>query len=167
VISFSGIDSPAMLKYWVKTPFLQKNCMSTPRITVKRNALIIAICGALVLTTHAGWAQTPYDVEARVSLANEINQTYGTLVTPTLSIAELFDIKNRLDKADSIGRNYGVDLDYREHSFIELCDIESRIRIAVTINQQYGKNMDWRAYGYSQLVQIEQQLDSKLQVQRQ
>jgi hypothetical protein len=156
-----------MLKYRVKTPFLQKNCMSTARITVKRNAIIIAICGALLLTTHAGWAQTPYDVEARVALANEINQTYGTLVTPSLSIAELFDIKNRLDKADSIGRNYGVDLDYREHSFIELCDIESRIRIAVTINQQYGKNMDWRAYGYSQLVQIEQQLDSKLQVQRQ
>ena len=140
--------------------------MSTPRITGKRNAIIIAVCGALLLTTHGGWAQTPYDLAARVSLANDINQTYGILVTPSLSIAELFDIKNRLDKADSIGRNYGVDLDYREHSFIELCDIESRIRIAVTINQQYGKNMDWRAYGYSQLVQIEQQLDSKLQVQR-
>jgi hypothetical protein len=141
--------------------------MSTPRITAKRNAIIIAICGGLMLTPHGGWAQTPYDVAARVSLANEINQTYGTLVTPSLSIAELFDIKNRLDKADSIGRSYGVDLDYREHSFVELCDIESRIRIAVTINRQYGKNMDWRAYGYSQLVQIEQQLDSKLQVQRQ
>src|ERR1700722_9734208 len=146
-----------MLKYWVKPPFLQKNCMSTPRITVKRNALIIAICGALVLTTHAGWAQTPYDVEARVSLANEINQTYGTLVTPTLSIAELFDIKNRLDKADSIGRNYGVDLDYREHSFIELCDIESRIRLALEINQQFGKNLNWREYGYPQLIEIDQQ----------
>jgi hypothetical protein len=141
--------------------------MSGPRITVKRNAMIIAICGALVLSTNAGRAQAPYDIAARVSLANEINQTYGTLVTPSLSIAELFDIKNRLDKADSIGRNYGVDLDYREHSFIELCDIESRIRIALTINQQYGKNMDWRAYGYSQLVQIEQQLDSNLQVPRQ
>jgi hypothetical protein len=140
--------------------------MSTPRITDNRNAIIIAVCGVLLLTTHGGWAQTPYDLAARVSLANDINQTYGILVTPSLSIAALFDIKNRLDKADSIGRNYGVDLDYREHSFIELCDIESRIRIAVTINQQYGKNMDWRAYGYSQLVQIEQQLDSKLQVQR-
>ena len=140
--------------------------MSTPRITDKRTAIIIAVCGALLLTTHGGWAQTPYDLAARVSLANDINQTYGILVTPSLSIAELFDIKNRLDKADSISRSYGVDLDYREHSFIELCDIESRIRIAVTINQQYGKNMDWRAYGYSQLVQIEQQLDSKLQVQR-
>jgi hypothetical protein len=140
--------------------------MSTLRITVKRNAISIAICGALVLTMHTGLAQSAYDVAARVSLANEINQTYGTVVTPSLSIAELFDIKNRLDKADSIGRDYGVDLDYREHSFIELCDIESRIRIAVTINQQYGKNMDWRAYGYSQLVEIEQQLDSKLQVQR-
>ena len=141
--------------------------MSTPRIIVKRKAISIAICGAFVLITHAAWGQSAYDVAARVSLANEINQTYGTLVTPSLSIAQLFDIKNRLDKADSIGRNYGVDLDYREHSFIELCDIESRIRIAVTINQQYGKNMDWRAYGYSQLVEIEQQLDSKLQVQRQ
>jgi hypothetical protein len=130
--------------------------------------MIIAICGALVLTTHAGWTQQPpYDIAARVSLANEINQAYGSLVTPSLSIAELFDIKNRLDKADSIGRIYGIDLDYREHSYIELCDIESRIRIAVTINQQYGKQMDWRAYGYSQLVQIEQQLDSKPQVPRQ
>jgi hypothetical protein len=156
-----------VLKCWGKTPFLQKNCMPTPRITLKRNAMIIAICGAFVLNTQASWAQAPYDMAARVSLANEINQTYGSLVTPSLSIAELFDIKNRLDKADSIGRTYGVDLDYREHSFIELCDIESRIRIALTINQQYGKNMDWRAYGYSQLVQIEQQLDSKLQVPRQ
>ncbi len=156
-----------MLKCWDKTPFLQKKRMSTPRITVKRNAMISAICGVLVLTAHASWSQAPYDIAARVSLSNEINQTYGTLVSPSLSIAELFDIKNRLDKADSIGRNYGVDLDYREHSFIELCDIESRIRIAVTINQQYGKNMDWRAFGYSQLVQIEEQLDSNVQVPRQ
>jgi hypothetical protein len=141
--------------------------MSTPRIIVKRNAMIIAFCGALVLTTHAGWAQAPYDLAARISLANEINQTYGNLVTPSLSIAELFDIKNRLDKADSIGRNYGVDLDYRQHTFVEMCDIENRIRIAVSINQQYGKNMDWRAYGYSQLVEIEEQLDSRLQVPKQ
>jgi hypothetical protein len=141
--------------------------MSTLRITVGRSAMIATICGALVLTTHASWAQAPYDIAARVSLADEINQTYGTLVTPSLSIAELFDIKNRLDKADNIGRTYGVDLDYREHSFIELCDIENRIRIAVAINQQYGKNMDWRAYGYSQLVEIEQQLDSQLQVPKQ
>lgn len=141
--------------------------MLTWRTIIKRDAISIAICGAVVLATHAAGGQSAYDVAARVSLANEINQTYGTLVTPSLSTAQLFDIKNRLDKADSIGRNYGVDLDYREHSFIELCDIESRIRIAVTINQQYGKNMDWRAYGYSQLVEIEQQLDSKLQAQRQ
>src|ERR1700749_4436514 len=140
--------------------------MLTRRIIFERNAMIAATCAALVLTAYQSFAQAPYDAEARTSLAKEINQTYGNLVTPSLSIAELFDIKNRLDKADSIAQNYGVDLDYREHSFIELCDIENRIRIAVTINQQYGKNMDWRAYGYSQLVQIEQQLDSKLQVQR-
>jgi hypothetical protein len=128
------------------------------RITVRQNAMITAICVALVLTKHESLAQAPYDAPARASLADEINRTYGTLVTPSLSIAELFDIKNRLDKAESIARNYGVDLDYREHSFIELCDIESRIRLAVAINQQYAKNIDWREYGYPELLAMDRQL---------
>ena len=138
--------------------------MLSPRIIFKRNAMIAAICVALVLTKHESLAQAPYDAEARISLAKEINQTYGTLVTSSLSVAELFDIKNRLDKADSIAQNYGVDLDYREHSFVELCDIESRIRLAIVINQQYGKNLNWRAYSYPQLVELEQQLRSQTQV---
>src|ERR1700730_6987950 len=137
--------------------------MLTLRIIFERNAPILAICVALVLTAHHSLAQAPYDAEARVSLAKEINQTYGTLVNSSLSIAELFDIKNRLDKADSIAQNYGVDLDYREHSFIELCDIESRIRLATAINQQYAKNVNWREYGYPQLVELEQQLRSQAQ----
>ena len=112
---------------------------------------------------HESLAQAPYDAAARASLADEINQTYGPLVSPSLPIAELFDIKNRLDKADSISQNYGVDLDYREHSFIELCDIENRIRVAVEINQQYGKNIDWREYGYPQLLELDQQLRSQTQ----
>ena len=138
--------------------------MLSPRIIFKRNAMIAAICVALVLTKHESLAQAPYDAEARTSLAKEINQTYGTLVTSSLSVAELFDIKNRLDKADSIAQNYGVDLDYRQHSFIELCDIESRIRLAIVINQQYGKNLNWRDYGYPQLVELEQQFRSQTQV---
>jgi len=125
--------------------------------------MILATCVAFVLTTHNSPAQAPYDAAARIALANEINQTYGTLVTPSLSIAELFDIKNRLDKADSIAQNYGVDLDYREHSFVEMCEIESRIRLAIAINQEYGKNVNWREYGYSRLVEIEQQLKSEAQ----
>ncbi len=137
--------------------------MLTLRIIFKRNALIASIAVAFALTTYHSSAQTPYDAAARTSLANEINQTYGTLVTPSLSIAELFDIKNRLDKADSIAHDYGVDLDYREHSFIELCDIESRIRLAVEINQQFGKNINWREYGYPQLLEIDQQLNSLAQ----
>ena len=137
--------------------------MSTFRIIFQRNAMILAICVAFVLTTHNSPGQTPYDAEARISLANEINQTYGTLVTPSLPIAELFDIKNRLDKADSIAQNYGVDLDYRQHSFVELCEIESRIRLAIVINQQYGRNVNWREYGYSRLVEIERQLKSEAQ----
>jgi len=137
--------------------------MSTLRAIFRRNAMISAIGVALVLAMHESPAQAPYDAAARASLADEINQTYGSLVSPSLSIAELFDIKNRLDKADSISQNYGVDLDYRAHSFIELCDIESRIRIAVTINQQYGKNIDWREYGYPQLVELEQELRSQPQ----
>jgi hypothetical protein len=137
--------------------------MLTLCIIFKRNAMIVALSVALALTMHDGLAQTPYDAAARASLANEINQTYGTLVTPSLSIAELFDIKNRLDKADSIAHDYGVDLDYREHSFIELCDIESRIRLAVEINQQFGKNINWREFGYPQLIEIEQQLKSQAQ----
>jgi hypothetical protein len=135
--------------------------MLTLCIIFKRNALIAAVTAALALTTYHGSAQTPYDTPARTSLANEINQTYGTLVTPSLSIAELFDIKNRLDKADTIAHDYGVDLDYREHSFIELCDIESRIRLAVEINQQFGKDINWREYGYPQLLEIDQQLKSQ------
>jgi hypothetical protein len=141
--------------------------MSTPRIIFKQNALIVAIFFALVLTSHLGLAQAPYDAAARVSLANEINQTYGNLVNPSLSITELFDIKNRLDKADSIAQNFGIDLDYREHSFIELCDIESRIRLAVAINQKYSKKIDWREYGYSSLLEMEQQLNDQSQASRQ
>jgi hypothetical protein len=141
----------------------RENCMIALRIIFRRNALIVASCLALVLTGHQSYAQAPYDTAARVSLANEINQTYGSLVNPSLSITELFDIKNRLDKADSIAQTYGVDLDYREHSFIELCDIESRIRLSVDINQQYGKNVDWRQYGYPSLLEMEQQLKAQSQ----
>jgi hypothetical protein len=137
--------------------------MLTLCIIFKRNALIASITVALALSTYHGSGQTPYDAAARTSLANEINQTYGALVTPSLSIAQLFDIKNRLDKADTIAHDYGVDLDYREHSFIELCDIESRIRLAVEINQQFGKNINWREYGYPQLLEIEQQLKPQSQ----
>lgn len=136
----------------------------TPPINFERHALIAALCVFLLLTQHESMAQEPADAAARAALANDINQTYGTLVTPALSIAELFDIKNRLDKADSIAQNYGVDLDYREHSFIELCDIESRIRLAVAINHQYGKNVNWREYGYPELVEMEKQLESQAQV---
>jgi hypothetical protein len=141
--------------------------MLTLCIILKRNALIATGAVALALTTYHAAAQTPYDAAARTSLANEINQTYGTLVTPSLSIAELFDIKNRLDKADSIAHDYGIDLDYREHSFIELCDIESRIRLAAEINQQFGKNINWREYGYPQLLEIDQQLKSETQAANQ
>ena len=135
--------------------------MLTLRIIVGRYALITAIFIALFLTNHQAFAQAPYDIAARVSLSNEINQTYGSLVTPALSITELFDIKNRLDKADSIAQNYGVDLDYREHSFIDLCDIESRIRLSLAINQQYGKNIDWREYAYPALLEMEHQLKAE------
>ena len=142
---------------------LHETSMFTLRIIFERNAMILATCAVLVLTTHNSPAQAPYDAAARISLAKEINQTYGNLVTPSLSVAELFDIKNRLDKADSIAQNYGVDLDYREHTFIEMCDIESRIRLALAINQQYGKNVNWREFGYPQLVEMEQQLKSEAQ----
>lgn len=141
--------------------------MLTLCIISKRNAMIACVVVASALTSYRGSAQTPYDAAARTSLANEINQTYGNLVTPSLSIAELFDIKNRLDKADSIAHDYGVDLDYREHSFIELCDIESRIRLAVEINQEFGKNINWREYGYPQLIEISQQLKSQAQPAKQ
>lgn len=142
---------------------LLETCMLSVRIIDRRTAISTAILFALGLAAHQGFAQAPYDAAARVSLANEINQTYGSLVTSSLSIAELFDIKNRLDEADSIAQNYGVDLDYREHSFIELCEIESRIRLSVVINQQYGKNIDWREYAYPQLVEMEQVLKSQAQ----
>ena len=127
---------------------------------VRKIALTAAISVVLQGLVRLSSAQTPYDAEARTALANEINQTYGDIVSPSLSIAELFDIKNRLDKADSIAQKYGVDLDYRQYSFVELCDIESRIQLANSINLQYGRNLDWTQYDYRQLLQIDEQLSS-------
>jgi hypothetical protein len=164
VRSISETSHQAVLKCCGKNPLLHDNCMLNLPSFVRRSAIITAICVVLVLTKRESLAQAPYDAPARTALANEINQTYGTLVTPSLSITELFDIKNRLDKADSIAQNYGVDLDYREHSFIELCDIESRIRLSIAINQQYGKNIDWREHGYTQLLEMEKQLNSQASV---
>jgi hypothetical protein len=80
-----------VLKYCAKTPLFHEDCMLTLRIIVGRYALITAIFIALALTNHQASAQAPYDIAARVSLSNEINQTYGSLVTPALSITELFD----------------------------------------------------------------------------
>ena len=70
-----------MLKCCGKTPFFTENCMLILRIIFRRYAMMMAVCVALVLTKHESLAQTPYDAPARISLANEINQTYGTLVT--------------------------------------------------------------------------------------
>ena len=123
----------------------------------------MVICVAPFVLVHQSSAQTPYDAEARIALANEINQTYGNLVSPSFSITELFDIKNRLDKADSIARKYGVELDYQQHSFVELCDIESRLELTDEIRRLYGQNLDWRQYGYRQLLQIDEQLRSEAQ----
>jgi hypothetical protein len=152
-----------MLKCWCKTPLFHEDCMLSSRIIDRPSAIITAILFVLVLTGHQSFAQAPYDAAARASLANEINQNYGFLVDSSLPITELFDIKNRLDEADTIAQNYGVDLDYREHSFIELCDIESRIRLSLAINQQYAKNIDWREYTYPQLVEMERDLKSQAQ----
>ena len=127
----------------------------------KQTARLAAICGILVVGAGHASAQTPYDAEARITLADEINRTYGKNVAPTLSITELFDIKNRLDVSDAIYRKYGIQLDYREHSFMELCDIESRIRLTYAINRDYNKNIDWRAYGYNQLLELDAQLSSQ------
>ena len=140
--------------------------MLTLRLIVRRSTMTAAICIGLVLLRQECLAQSPYDAAARATLANEVNQTYGNLVTPSLSITELFDIKNRLDKADSIAQSYGIDLDYREHSFVELCDIESRIRLSLAINRQYRKNIDWREHGYNQLLDMEQLLSSQAQASK-
>jgi hypothetical protein len=134
--------------------------MAAGRIIIRQIALTTAISVVLLGLVCFSSAQAPFDAEARTALANEINQTYGNIVSPSLSIAELFDIKNRLDKADSIAQKYGVDLDYRQYSFVELCDIESRIELADSINRQYGRNLDWTQYGYRQLLQIDEQLSS-------
>jgi hypothetical protein len=128
---------------------------------MKRSALTAATCVALAVLVHQSSAQSPYDAEARTALANEINQAYGNIVSPSLSIAELFDIKNRLDKADSIAEKYNVDLDYRQYSFVALCEIESRIELANALNRQYGLNLVWTQYGYRQLIQIDEQLRSQ------
>src|SRR5271165_3508088 len=138
--------------------------MAAGRTKIRKIALIAAISVVLLaLAAHQSSAQTPYDAEARIALANEINQAYGNIVSPSLSITELFDIKNRLDKADSIAQKSGVDLDYRQFTFVELCDLESRIDLANAINRQYGRNLDWRQYGYRQLLEIDEQLRSEAQ----
>jgi hypothetical protein len=137
--------------------------MAVGRIMIRQNALVAAASVPLLLLVHQSSAQSPYDAEARTALAKEINQTYGDIVSPSLSIAELFDIKNRLDKADSIAQEYSVDLDYRQFSFTELCDFESRIELANEINRKYGRNLDWKQYGYRELLQIDEQLRSEAQ----
>ena len=133
---------------------------------IRQNALAVAVCVPLLLLVHQSSGQSPYDAEARTALANEINQTYGNIVSASLSIAELFDIKNRLDKADSIAQKYGIDLDYRQFTFVELCDFESRIELANAINRQYGRDLDWRQYGYRELLQVDEQLRSEEQAAR-
>ena len=130
---------------------------------MRQNALAAAVSLPLLLLVHQSSAQSPYDQEARTALASEINQTYGNIVNPSLSIAELFDIKNRLDKADSIAQKFNVDLDYRQFSFVELCDFESRIELANEVNRKYGRNLDWKQYGYRELLQIDEQLSSEAQ----
>ncbi len=130
---------------------------------MRRSALTVATAVALAVLVHQSFAQSPYDTEARTALANEINQTYGNIVSPSLSIAELFDIKNRLDKADNIAEKYSVELDYRQYSFVELCEIESRIELTNALNRQYGLNLVWTQYGYRQLIQIDEQLRSEAQ----
>jgi hypothetical protein len=137
--------------------------MAAGRTKMRKVALIAAISVALLALARQSSAQTPYDSEARIALANEIYQAYGNVVSPSLSIAELFDIKNRLDEADSIAQKSGVNLDYRQFTFVELCDLESRIELANGINRQYGRNLDWRQYGYRQLLQIDEQLRSEAQ----
>jgi hypothetical protein len=130
---------------------------------IKRSTLPVAAIIALVVLVDQSSAQTPYDAEARTALANEINQTYGNIASPSLSIAELFDIKNRLDEADHIAEKYHVDLDYRQYSFVELCEIESRIELANALNRQYGLNLVWTQYEYRQLLQIDEQLRAQTQ----
>ena len=125
-----------------------------------RRATAVAVFVGFLLIAQKIPAQNAYDSEARTALANEINQTYGNIASPSLSIAQLFDIKNRLDKADSIAQKYGVELDYRQYTFVELCDVESRLELANAINRQYGQHLDWRQYGYPQLLQIDEQLRS-------
>jgi hypothetical protein len=137
--------------------------MAAGRTKMRKVALIAAISVALLALARQSSAQTPFDSEARIALANEIYQAYGNVVSPSLSIAELFDIKNRLDEADSIAQKSGVNLDYRQFTFVELCDLESRIELANGINRQYGRNLDWRQYGYRQLLQIDEQLRSEAQ----
>jgi hypothetical protein len=139
----------------------------TVAASIKQTSIIAVLSGFVAVIACNASAQTPYDAGARIELADEINQTYGMSVTSSLSVTELFDIKNRLDVAVSIARKYGVNLDYREHSFIELCDIKDRIRLSVAINRDYGRSIDWRAYGYNQLLDLDGQLKAKSESQSQ
>ena len=155
------------LKYEPKDPFYFRKRKLTAAAFIRQNSIIAVLSGLFAVIACNASAQTPYDAGARIALADEINQTYGMSVTSSLSVTELFDIKNRLDVAVSIARKYGVNLDYREHSFIELCDIKERIRLSVAINRDYGRNIDWRAYGYNQLLDLDSQLKAQSESQSQ
>jgi hypothetical protein len=157
------IRSERKAKVRTKISVLLTERMSTVGAIIKQNAMIVGIVVFFAATTVTAFAQTAYDAGARIALADEINQTYGQSVNASLSVSELFDIKNRLDVAVSIEHKYGVQLDYREHSFIELCDIAERIHLTVSINRNYGKNVDWRSYGYNQLLEMDNQLESESQ----
>ncbi len=139
--------------------------MSSAGAHIKQNAMTLAILLFVAGVTGNVCAQSAYDAPARIALADEINHTYGQTVEPSLSITELFDIKNRLEMTVSIAHKYSVELDYREHSFIELCDIGDRIQLTASINRNYGKNIDWRTYGYNQLLEIDSQLKSQIEPQ--
>jgi hypothetical protein len=63
-----------------------------------------------------------------------------------------------LSASQRLKRVYGLDRDYRTHTFPQLIDIETRVSASQRINRTYGVNVNWQNYTFSQLIDEELRL---------
>ena len=131
---------------------------ASPLKTWRERISILATVFALVAFAHPGRGQTSYDANASVQLSEQINRKYGNRVSSSQPLTELMDIKNRLEKCDSIAQEYGVVLDYQQYSLSDLYNVEARIQEVTTIKQQYGVSLDYREYTILDLYNIEMRI---------
>ena len=70
---------------------------ASPLKTWRKRISILATGYALVGFAYPGFGQISYDAQARVQLSEQINLKYGNRVSSSQPLAELIDIKTRLE----------------------------------------------------------------------